>query len=95
MGVRALVAGGAHAFHARRAVLLAAGALGTPALLMRSGVGDPLELQALGVDVLLANREVGQHLADHLAYFSWFGLQSEEPIEAEDPACCSKEVAIA
>lgn len=81
------MAGGVHAFHAERAVLLAAGALGTPALLMRSGVGDPLELQALGIEVKLANREVGHNLADHLAYFSWFGLHSEEEIQADDAAC--------
>ena len=47
-------------------VVLAAGAIGSPLLLMRSGIGDPEELKAAGVDCRLALRGVGHNLHDHL-----------------------------
>jgi len=50
---------------ARREVLLAAGALQTPQLLMVSGVGPGPSLQGLGITVL-ADLPVGLNLQDHL-----------------------------
>mmetsp|Transcript_87346 Transcript_87346/g.154859 ORF Transcript_87346/g.154859 Transcript_87346/m.154859 type:complete len:901 (+) Transcript_87346:27-2729(+) len=77
---------------ARHAVILSAGALGTPKLLMLSGIGDPLELQRLGIQVRVANREVGNNLADHLAHFTWFLLSTTATIDASNPACKSHEI---
>ncbi|MFD4509598.1 GMC family oxidoreductase [Streptomyces sp. NPDC058457] len=45
-------------------VLLAAGALMSPAILVRSGIGRPADLAALGVDVV-ADLPVGQGVQDH------------------------------
>ncbi|MFJ8311352.1 MULTISPECIES: GMC family oxidoreductase [unclassified Streptomyces] len=53
---------------ARREVVLSAGAIGSPQLLMLSGIGDPERLRAAGVGVRGAAPEVGRHLQDHLAY---------------------------
>jgi choline dehydrogenase-like flavoprotein len=50
---------------ARREVLLAAGALQSPQLLMVSGVGPAAELQRFGIDVV-ADLPVGRNLQDHL-----------------------------
>jgi choline dehydrogenase-like flavoprotein len=50
---------------ARREVLLAAGALQTPQLLMVSGIGPAPSLQGLGIPVL-ADLPVGLNLQDHL-----------------------------
>jgi choline dehydrogenase len=50
---------------ARSAVVLALGAFGTPELLVRSGIGDPAALRALGVDVVAALPGVGRNLQDH------------------------------
>jgi choline dehydrogenase-like flavoprotein len=50
---------------ARREVLLAAGALQSPQLLMVSGVGPAVALQGLGIPVL-ADLPVGTNLQDHL-----------------------------
>ncbi len=47
-------------------VLLAAGAVASPALLQRSGIGEPALLQGLGIDVQLALPGVGENLQDHL-----------------------------
>ncbi len=50
---------------ARREVLLTAGALQSPQLLMVSGVGPATELQQFGIDVV-ADLPVGRNLQDHL-----------------------------
>ncbi|SFW83338.1 GMC family oxidoreductase [Amycolatopsis australiensis] len=47
-------------------VVLAAGALASPAILLRSGVGPAGELRALGVDVVADLPGVGRNLHDHL-----------------------------
>jgi choline dehydrogenase len=52
---------------AAREVILAAGAIGSPHLLMLSGVGDPDQLAAAGVPVVARSLEVGRNLRDHLA----------------------------
>lgn len=52
---------------ARREVVLAAGAIGSPYLLMRSGVGAADELRAAGVPVVHELPEVGKNLQDHLS----------------------------
>lgn len=56
------------ALRARREVILSAGAIGSPQLLMLSGIGDPERLRAAGVEVRTASPDVGRHLQDHLAY---------------------------
>jgi choline dehydrogenase-like flavoprotein len=51
---------------ARGEVLLAAGAIGSPAILERSGIGDAARLAGLGIAPLLDRPEVGGNLQDHL-----------------------------
>ncbi len=51
---------------ARREVILSAGAIGSPQILMLSGVGDPSELKPQGIDVRVALKGVGKNLQDHL-----------------------------
>jgi choline dehydrogenase len=46
-------------------VVLAAGAIATPQLLMLSGVGPAAELEALGIKVVLDVPGVGKNLSDH------------------------------
>ena len=46
-------------------VVLALGAFGTPELLIRSGIGDPRQLRALGLDVVADRPGVGRNLQDH------------------------------
>ncbi|VDC03214.1 unnamed protein product [Peniophora sp. CBMAI 1063] len=50
--------------HATREVILAAGALRTPALLQLSGIGDAALLESLGIDVLLDLKGVGKNLQE-------------------------------
>ena len=51
---------------ANRAVILCAGAIGSPVLLMRSGIGPADELGALGIAPRLDLPGVGRNLHDHL-----------------------------
>ncbi|MEQ4718020.1 GMC family oxidoreductase N-terminal domain-containing protein [Nonomuraea sp. B19D2] len=46
-------------------VTIAAGAIGSPAILLRSGIGKAEELSALGIDVVADLPAVGRNLADH------------------------------
>ena len=52
---------------ADREVILAAGAINTPQLLMLSGIGDPDELRSFGIGVTAPLRGVGKNLQDHLS----------------------------
>lgn len=51
---------------ARREVILAAGAIGSPQLLMLSGVGPAQHLQEMGVPLVHDSAGVGENLQDHL-----------------------------
>jgi choline dehydrogenase-like flavoprotein len=51
---------------ARREVLLAAGAIASPMILMRSGIGDGTKLQTAGVPVAHHLRGVGRNLQEHV-----------------------------
>jgi choline dehydrogenase len=55
-----------HEALAHRAVILAAGAIGSPAILQRSGVGPKRTLAALGISVVRDAPAVGANLQDHL-----------------------------
>jgi choline dehydrogenase len=52
-------------FTARRDIILSAGAIGSPALLMRSGIGAAADLQALGIPVVVDAPDVGRNLQEH------------------------------
>ena len=62
-------------FRARREVVLSAGSIMSPKLLMLSGVGDGDALQALGIPVVHALKGVGQNLQDHL--ITRFGFRTK------------------
>lgn len=53
---------------ARREVILAAGAIGSPQLLLLSGVGSARDLEALEIAVVADRPEVGRNLQDHLDF---------------------------
>ena len=57
---------------ARREVVLSAGAVGSPQLLLLSGIGPKDELEATGVPCRLDLPEVGKHLKDHLQVVLFF-----------------------
>lgn len=56
-----------HQANANREVIVSAGTVGSPAILMRSGIGHGAELQALGIAVVKDVPEVGGNLQEHSA----------------------------
>ncbi len=65
-GVRYRRRGITRSMHARREVLLCAGAVNSPHLLMLSGVGPADMLRRAGIEVLLDQPSIGTNLQDHL-----------------------------
>ncbi len=55
-------------FQVSREVLICAGAIQSPQLLMLSGIGDKQHLQEKGIDTLVDNPNVGANLQDHLDF---------------------------
>lgn len=64
-GVDVRVKGRVQRFSARAEIIVAAGAVGSPALLMRSGIGDAATLAGLGIDAVVDAPDVGRNLQEH------------------------------
>ena len=60
------VTGREHVVRARREVILSAGALGSPHILMLSGIGPAEQLREHGIEVVVDSASVGTNLQDHL-----------------------------
>ena len=65
-GVRAVVRGREQELRASREVILCGGAIGSPHLLLLSGIGPAAELRKAGVPVVADVPGVGKNLQDHL-----------------------------
>ena len=67
IGVEYLKGGERVTARAEREVILAAGVINTPQLLMLSGIGDPDDLRPHGISVAAPLRGVGRNLQDHIS----------------------------
>jgi len=61
----------------RGEVILCGGALASPNILERSGIGDPERLSSLGIRLVSANSNVGEHLIEHRAILIQWKLNRE------------------
>ena len=75
VGVRAVVDGAERQVQARLETVLAAGSIGSPAILQRSGIGAAQRLQQLGITVHDDRPAVGADLQDHLQLRAVFAVQ--------------------
>src|SRR4029077_12360071 len=66
-------------------VVLSAGAYGSPAILMRSGIGPADELTSLGIDVVADVPGVGAHLAEQPIFSAVFAGDPEKLTERTPP----------
>lgn len=71
--------GGVHSARAQREVLLCAGAVHTPQLLMLSGIGPAEQLLALGIEVQHHLPGVGANLQDHAIVPMTWRLRDDTP----------------
>ncbi|WP_158921103.1 GMC family oxidoreductase [Acidisphaera sp. S103] len=76
VGVRVRLAGGWTEIRGRE-ILLCAGAIHSPAILMRSGIGPAGALSALGIPVLRDMQAVGRNFMDHPVLRATIGLRPE------------------
>ncbi|KAI0738641.1 hypothetical protein C8Q80DRAFT_1275610 [Daedaleopsis nitida] len=66
---------------ANKEVILSAGAVHTPVILMHSGIGDAGVLAPLGIPVLVDNPSVGQNLTDHVGCSITFEVNSTKTLD--------------
>jgi choline dehydrogenase len=66
VGVEYMHAGKPRIVRAEREVVLSAGAIDTPRILMHSGIGRSADLKAVGIKPLINLQGVGQNLQDHV-----------------------------
>jgi choline dehydrogenase-like flavoprotein len=68
---------------ARGEIALAAGAIGSPALLERSGVGAPSALDRIGAPLIHALPGVGENLQDHLQLRTIFRIEGARTLNVD------------
>jgi len=91
VGVRVHLADRGWVEIAAREVLLSAGAIHSPAILLRSGLGSGEDLQALGIPVLRDLPEVGRNFMDHPILRATMALRAEHVSHDPDQRhtnCC-------
>ena len=89
-GVRVRAGGQVHTPRATREVVLCAGAIHSPAILQRSGIGPAALLQELGIPVV-ANLPVGENLLDHPIAGALLHLRSHarvDTLQHRHTNCC-------
>lgn len=64
---------------AAKEVILSAGVIGTPQILLNSGIGNAAELRALGVEPTLDLPDVGKGLSDHTSNLVAWSANTREP----------------
>jgi choline dehydrogenase-like flavoprotein len=75
-----------HSSEARREVVLSAGAVGSPQLLMLSGIGPADHLRSVGIEPLVDLTGVGENLQDHPFFLLCYeSRRPESLLDAEKP----------
>ena len=80
VGVEYIKDGQRRVAHAEREVIVSAGAINSPQILMLSGIGEPQALAAHGIAVKAALPGVGQNLQDHAAALLIYGRAGKSPL---------------
>lgn len=76
------IAGREQKIRARKGIILSAGAIQSPHLLMLSGIGPGDQLRSKGIEVAIDRAAVGQNLQDHLQFRLIY--RSSKPITTND-----------
>ena len=66
---------------AKKEIIMSAGAINTPQLLMLSGLGDPATLKKFGIKALVDLPDIGQNLQDHTLLPNQFEVNSTRTFE--------------
>src|SRR5712671_5219740 len=86
VGVRVMTGGAVKDIAAEKEVILAAGTINSPKLLMLSGVGEAKTLRSFGIDVVEDLPGVGENLQDHVlvsgVVFKYKGKMPDRPADS-------------
>lgn len=66
---------------ATKEIILSAGSVGTPQILLLSGIGDVKELSKLGIKSTVNLPDVGKHLQDHPLVSNFFAVNSNNTFD--------------
>jgi choline dehydrogenase len=64
--------------HATKEIILSAGSVGTPIILLHSGIGARADLEALSIQSAVRNPSVGRNLTDHVLLSKVCAVNSNE-----------------
>jgi choline dehydrogenase len=76
VAVEALVGGAPHRFDCSGEIIISSGAIESPLLLQRSGIGDATRLKAAGINVVAHSPDVGERMIEHLSISMPYRLES-------------------
>ena len=63
---------------AKKEIIISAGSLNTPQILLLSGIGPKQDLQALGIKTIIDNPSVGRNLSDHVLLPNIYTVRGNE-----------------
>ncbi|TFK34074.1 hypothetical protein BDQ12DRAFT_715549 [Crucibulum laeve] len=66
---------------AKKEVILCAGSFGTPMILQRSGIGERVALESLGIETIIDKRSVGRNLSDHVGRTTIYSVLSNDTFD--------------
>ncbi|KAF8514947.1 aryl-alcohol oxidase-like protein [Hysterangium stoloniferum] len=81
---------------ATKEVILSAGVVGTPQILLLSGIGPSSSLQQKGIKTIVNSRSVGQNLTDHPLVANYFQVNSNNTFDTllRNPAIIGEDIGI-
>ena len=83
VGLQVVRGGRTETYRARREVVIASGAVASPALLERSGIGGGARLAGMGIDVVHDAPGVGENFQDHLQLRPIFRVSNVKTLNVE------------
>lgn len=66
---------------ANKEIILSAGSIGSPQILLLSGIGNSTTLSDMGIEPIVDLPDVGQHLQDHPIMANYFVLNSNQSFD--------------
>jgi choline dehydrogenase-like flavoprotein len=67
---------------ATKEIILSAGSIGTPIILLHSGIGDRTDLEALAIQSTVHNPSVGRNLSDHVLLSNVYAVNSNQTYDS-------------
>ncbi|KAF4616043.1 hypothetical protein D9613_011414 [Agrocybe pediades] len=67
--------------YATKEIILSAGSIGTPQILLLSGIGPKKELSAMGIPTIIDNASVGKNMSEHVLVPNIFQVTGSESLD--------------